>query len=302
VLADTPKNLDWLTGVARARGGLVWVARRRDPMPAELDAAVQTLDRRRYRHRRPLWNRVDPVKCRAVTQRTHRVRTLVCRCRHRPDSTRNKRVAIRIRTPRDLGLRVHGTTPEDPVSELTTTINHADDVVSFLTNQHEQIKQLFEDVLVTHGDARQEAFTTLRRLLAVHETAEEEVVHPRAKHELGDGKRIVADRLEEEHEAKQTLATLEKLDVDSTEFETELRRFQADVVAHAEAEEREEFSKLAAELDDEQLARMRNAVKLAESTAPTRPHAGVESASTNMLVGPFASMLDRARDLITGKH
>jgi hypothetical protein len=27
----------------------------------------------------------------------------------------------------------------------------------------------------------------------------------------------------------------------------------------------------------------------------------VESASANMLAGPFAAMLDRARDLITGK-
>jgi hypothetical protein len=46
---------------------------------------------------------------------------------------------------------------------------------------------------------------------------------------------------------------------------------------------------------------MRRAVKLAESIAPTRPHAGVESAVGNVLVGPFASMIDRARDALTGK-
>jgi hypothetical protein len=46
---------------------------------------------------------------------------------------------------------------------------------------------------------------------------------------------------------------------------------------------------------------MRNAARLAESMAPTRPHAGVESAAANMLVGPFAAMLDRARDLVSGK-
>lgn len=34
--------------------------------------------------------------------------------------------------------------------------------------------------------------------------------------------------------------------------------------------------------------------KLAESTAPTRPHPGVESATANLLAGPFAAMLDRA--------
>jgi hypothetical protein len=43
------------------------------------------------------------------------------------------------------------------------------------------------------------------------------------------------------------------------------------------------------------------AVAFAESIAPTRPHPGVESAAANMLVGPFAAMLDRARDAISGK-
>lgn len=188
------------------------------------------------------------------------------------------------------------------MTDSMMTINHADDVVSFLTNQHEQIKQLFSEVLATHGDARREAFTSLRRLLAVHETAEEEVVHPRAKREISGGEQIVGERLAEENDAKQTLAELEKLDVDSAEFETMFRKFNGDVEAHAESEERDEFSKLAAELDDEQLSRMRNAVRLAEATAPTRPHPGVESAPANMLAGPFASMLDRARDAITGKR
>ena len=40
------------------------------------------------------------------------------------------------------------------------------------------------------------------------------------------------------------------------------------------------------------------AVLAAEAIAPTRPHAGVESAKANFMVGPFASMLDRARDAI----
>ena len=36
----------------------------------------------------------------------------------------------------------------------------------------------------------------------------------------------------------------------------------------------------------------------AKSVEPTRPHPGVESAKLNFAVGPFASMLDRARDVI----
>jgi hypothetical protein len=43
---------------------------------------------------------------------------------------------------------------------------------------------------------------------------------------------------------------------------------------------------------------MAKAVVAAEAIAPTRPHPGVESAKMNFAAGPFASMLDRARDLL----
>jgi hypothetical protein len=54
-------------------------------------------------------------------------------------------------------------------------------------------------------------------------------------------------------------------------------------------------------LSSDELERMCRAAKLAEAIAPTRPHAGVESQIANMLAGPFAAMLDRARDAIVGK-
>jgi hypothetical protein len=175
------------------------------------------------------------------------------------------------------------------------------DVVAFLVGQHEQIKNLFEQVNSSTGGEREEAFVALRRLLAVHETAEEEIVHPRARLELADGDDVVGARLQEENEAKQKLATLEGLDVHGAEFEKLFQELQADVLNHAKAEESEEFGQLADELDARQLDQMRRAVELAEATAPTRPHPGVESAKANLLVGPFAAMLDRARDILAGK-
>jgi hypothetical protein len=52
------------------------------------------------------------------------------------------------------------------------------------------------------------------------------------------------------------------------------------------------------ELDADELKRLTAAVRAAEAIAPTRPHAGVESPMLNFAVGPFASMVDRVRDLI----
>lgn len=94
---------------------------------------------------------------------------------------------------------------------------------------------------------------------------------------------------------------LEKLDVDSEEFTRLLTRLRDAVVDHAEHEESDEFARPGEELSGEELASMGRAAKLAEAIAPTRPHAGVESQAANLAAGPFAAMLDRARDAITGK-
>jgi hemerythrin superfamily protein len=175
------------------------------------------------------------------------------------------------------------------------------DVVDFLVGQHERIKSLFSETLDSSGKEREKAFIELRRLLAVHETAEEEIVHPRAKRKIPDGDKVVGKRLEEEHEAKTVLGELENLDIDSDEFTNQLKKLRDAVLDHAEHEEKEEFSKLHEELEEKELERMGRAAKLAEAIAPTRPHAGVESQVSNLMAGPFAAMVDRARDAIVGK-
>lgn len=47
-----------------------------------------------------------------------------------------------------------------------------------------------------------------------------------------------------------------------------------------------------------QLATMAEAVKAAESMAPTRPHPGVESGAANIALGPVAALMDRTRDTV----
>lgn len=172
------------------------------------------------------------------------------------------------------------------------------DVVDLLVHQHSQIRDLFDRVENTLGAERRDAFDRLRRLLAVHETAEEEIVHPLAQRSLPGGEEIVADRLEEEREAKEKLARLESMDHDSPRFLTELDELRIAVLTHARAEERYEFHRLRAELDDAQLKGLAAAVRVAEAIAPTHPHAGVETATENILVGPAAAIADRVRDLI----
>src|ERR1044071_9234155 len=102
---------------------------------------------------------------------------------------------------------------------MATEIRSGRDVVAFLKDQHQEIKARFGEVLALEGEDRQSAFMELRRLLAVHETAEEEIVHPAARSNLPDGEAIVEARLKEENEAKQVLSEVEDTESDSARCE-----------------------------------------------------------------------------------
>ena len=178
-------------------------------------------------------------------------------------------------------------------------IESPDEVVAFLKAQHNLIEDMFDEVLLASDpEAREKPFAALRQLLAVHETAEEMLVHPRARREADAGDAVVDARLKEEHEAKELLSQIEKLDITSQQFIDELTKLREAVLDHAEHEERDEFPYLEKGLDADDLKRMGTAVRAAEAIAPTHPHPGVESAKLNFAIGPFASMLDRARDVI----
>ncbi|WP_245233896.1 hemerythrin domain-containing protein [Mycobacterium sp. PS03-16] len=183
----------------------------------------------------------------------------------------------------------------------STSISTGQDVVDYLVAQHESIRKLFIETLdAADADTRRAAFTRLRTMLAVHETAEEMMVHPRVRRKIDGADAVVDARLAEEHDSKVALSELEKLDIDSAEFSKALIHLQAAVLEHAEKEETEEFPLLAEHLDAEELQRMAVSVQVAERIAPTHPHPGVESAAANFAVGPFASLLDRARDALRG--
>jgi hypothetical protein len=180
-----------------------------------------------------------------------------------------------------------------------TVVNSTGDVVGFLKNQHDEIKRLFAETLdATQTGSREKLFFELRRLLAVHETGEEMVVHPLARRSIAFGEGIVDARLEEENAAKHHLVSIEKMDVGSTEFIQALGELQSAVLEHARHEEVEEFTKLHEDLDVSDLKRAATMVRMAERMAPTHPHPGMELATVNMAVGPFAALLDRARDAL----
>lgn len=182
--------------------------------------------------------------------------------------------------------------------EPSATATHTTDVVALIRQQHELIRELFATVRESAPAARAEAFEPLVRLLAVHETAEEEVVYPDVKLQGDDAQRAVAERLSEEDAAKKALAELEGMDAASAEFSQKLALFEHDVLEHASREDAE-ILPLLERHDRQRRETMGYAFTLAESMAPTHAHRmAPEGAVGNMLVGPFVAMVDRVRDAI----
>ncbi|HKH05394.1 MAG TPA: hemerythrin domain-containing protein [Acidimicrobiales bacterium] len=182
---------------------------------------------------------------------------------------------------------------------MADTSNDTLTITEFIRKQHGEIERLFTDVEGGLGDDRRQAFECLVRLLAVHETAEEEVAWPVVRHAGPDGDAIVDARTAEESEAKHVLAELEKLGPDHEDFPTRLDDLREAVLTHARHEEDTALPLLERTQSREQLLGMGVAARAAEAIAPTHPHPhGPESALGNLAVGPFAAVADRARDAV----
>ena len=181
-------------------------------------------------------------------------------------------------------------------SEATTM-----SATALLRQQHDTVKQMFDQLLNAQGPQRTELFDCLRATLATHETAEEIVVYPRLRKLGADGDRVADARIAEEDEAKNVLAKLEKLGPEDDGFDQQLHAFHQAVLDHATAEESEVFPLLERSCPAGELHTMAERIKKAEDMAPTHPHPhGPNSAIGNRLVGPFAKMVDKVRDAMHG--
>jgi hemerythrin superfamily protein len=174
-----------------------------------------------------------------------------------------------------------------------------EDVVDLLLAQHAQVEQLFLLVIGSTGQTRRDAFDDLVKLLAAHETAEEEVLHPLARTlPGGGGDAMVDERLDEERQAKETLKTLVQGGVDADGFDTGIILLRDAVLAHARHEERYEFPLLRQHVPADRLRTLAAAVRTAEATAPTRPHPSAQTAKGNLAAGPALAVIDRVRDAV----
>lgn len=171
------------------------------------------------------------------------------------------------------------------------------DVVAMLTRQHQQIRRQFVKAALP-GPGRRRAFEALRRLLAVHEGAEEAHVHPVVRKVARGGKQLVNARLAEEKQAKRLLRELERVGPSGAGYLATLRQLRSAVLHHATREEAEEFPLLREGVSTLRRRSLSWESKVTQALGPTRPHPRVNTELANKLAAPLAGPWDRARDLV----
>jgi Hemerythrin HHE cation binding domain len=172
------------------------------------------------------------------------------------------------------------------------------DVFDLLVAQHARIRDLFIEVAEAADAQRRVAFQRLVLLLTVHEAAEEEVVHPVARETIPGGAGVVKDRMEEEQRANELLLRLIETGPDAPEFLSMLQEQRVAVLRHARAEERYEFNWLRQRSRPARLESMAVAVRAAEAMAATGALPDTDVTAQDLLGGPPAAMMERAREAV----
>jgi hemerythrin superfamily protein len=181
------------------------------------------------------------------------------------------------------------------------------DVIEILEHDHREVEQMFSELESLRGASTEEDRSRRKELteqvtieLVRHSVAEEVLVYPRVEDKVGEEE--VEHAREEHAEAEETLQRLEKLDADSPDFDDELATLMKEIRHHIEDEEGEMFAHMRQRIDADELRSLGEQVEAFKKVAPTRPHPNVpNTAGARLAAGPAASLIDRMRDLATGR-
>lgn len=172
------------------------------------------------------------------------------------------------------------------------------DIIDLIRQDHAEIRLRFGRLEEAGPEQRGDLFREIVAELARHEAAEEAIVHPALRKEIGD--EACADAiLAEERDAEAMMARMEELDPTSAEFLAVCRDLRDDVLLHADHEERDEHPRLRESLDSGRREQMARRFERVKRLSPTRPHPNApDGRAAQLTLGPVTGVFDRARDAV----
>ncbi|HZT65746.1 MAG TPA: hemerythrin domain-containing protein [Acidimicrobiales bacterium] len=175
------------------------------------------------------------------------------------------------------------------------------DAITLLENDHKTVNQLFGRF---QRSSKPETLSSLAREivheLSVHAAVEEQFVYPMIRLRAEQGGELADHSIDEHATVKRLLADLEKLDATQAGFERKMGQVIDAVRHHVKEEESEILPTLRRSVKRDQLQRLGSIIEQAKAVVPTHPHPLVPGTATAQLIaGPWASVLDHLRDLLT---
>jgi len=134
-------------------------------------------------------------------------------------------------------------------------------LIEVIRQDHQEVKDLLSAVA---ADPDAGTFDLLAQRILVHESTEQEIVHPLTAHVPG-GESVAQSRIHEESKGAEALAKLQEMGVDDPGFGAAFAEFRRDVLAHAEHEENEEHPKLTESVDAARLEELGATFRTEES-------------------------------------
>jgi hemerythrin-like domain-containing protein len=182
------------------------------------------------------------------------------------------------------------------------------DALAVLAEDHRQVLEMLNELTggpgEPAGDPRERKAVAERLAIAEskHEAIEEACFWPVVRDRLENGDELAKQALEQETSGKELIHDLDHISSGSSEFSTLVHRLSSAVRDHINFEESQVWPKLRLALTDAELDDLGKRLEAARRTAPTRPHPKTPPDPRLLgTLGPAVGVVDRARDVLTGR-
>jgi hemerythrin superfamily protein len=177
------------------------------------------------------------------------------------------------------------------------------DVIELLEHDHREVEQMFTEYeQATDPQQKRTIVDKLIIELVRHSEAEEQAVYPVIRNHIENGDAIVEHEIDEHSQAERLMKQLDRMDPENPEFGVLVQQLMTAVKEHIAEEENTAFPQFRQSVSPEELDKLGKTVEALKKIVPTHPHPMTpDHPPFNALLAPGAALVDRVRDLLTGR-
>jgi hemerythrin-like domain-containing protein len=177
------------------------------------------------------------------------------------------------------------------------------DVIELLEHDHREVEQMFAEFDRATSKGEKEALRDRIIIeLVRHSEAEEQAVYPLIRTQIDNGDQIIEHEIDEHSKAERIMKELDTMSADDPQFGVLMQQLMAAIKEHVAEEENDVFPQFRTTVSPEELQKLGTTVEALKKIVPTHPHPmSPDHPPFNALLGPGAGLVDRLRDMLTGR-